>query len=72
MPVVPFAAVVGTTAYIGGPMHGGLEAFSRRYFDGTQVICERSVGGSFRVNYVIVVSTFNLSTLNFVPPFSVH
>lgn len=72
MPALPFAAVVGTTAYIGGTTHNGGTAASRRYSNGTQAICEPSTGGLFSENFVPVIATFNMANLKFTPPFSVR
>jgi hypothetical protein len=69
MPTLPFASVVGTTAYIGGNTHGGNTAFSRRYVSGAQVVCEQ---GSYSGNYVTVVATFNMANLALTPPFKVY
>lgn len=72
MPVVPYASVVGTTAYVGGTTSSNGTASSKLYFNGTQIICEQSVGGPFAGNYVPVVATYDLATLNLVPPYSVQ
>ena len=72
LPVVPFAGVVNTTAYIGGTTTASYSGPSRLYFNGTQVTCEQSQGGLFVGTYVPVVATFDLSTLNLVPPYSVQ
>ena len=72
MPVVSFASVVGTTAYIGGTTYSSGTASSRLYFNGTQIICEQSVGGTYSGTYVPVVATYDLAALNLVPPYSVQ
>jgi len=46
-------------------------AYSYLHFNGTAVVCSTYAGALYS-QFVPVVATFDLSTLNLVPPFSVQ
>jgi hypothetical protein len=73
MPVLTFAAVLNTTAYIAGTTltPSQFVAYSYLHFNGTSIVCSL-YAGSLTSLFVPVVATFDLSTLNLVPPFSVQ
>ncbi len=73
MPILPYAAVLNSTAYIGGTVVLPLStAFSYLHFDGTSTVCTLYGGSGLTSQWVHVVATFDLSTLNLNPPLSVQ
>jgi hypothetical protein len=71
LPLLSFAAVVGTTAYIGGStISNGATMVS--FLDGTSLTCSIYQGGSTSGPFVPVTARFDLSTLGLAPPFSVQ
>jgi hypothetical protein len=73
-PMLSFAAVLNTTAYIAGSMltSGSTAAYSYLSFNDTSTVCTLYQGAGLTGQLVPVVGTFDLSTLSLVPPFSVH
>lgn len=72
-PMLSFAAVLGTTAYIGGtPVTSSSTMYSYLSVSGGAVVCSSWGSNGVTGTFAPVISTFDLSTLGFVPPYSVH
>jgi hypothetical protein len=73
LPLLSFAAVLGTTAYVGGStISNGATIVSYLSSNGTSTVCAIYQGGSTTGQFGPVTATFDLSTLGLVPPFSVQ
>jgi hypothetical protein len=73
LPLLSYAAVLNTTAYIGGAtISNNATVVSFLSFNGTFMICSIYQGGGITGPFVPVTATFDLSTLGLVPPFSVQ
>jgi hypothetical protein len=73
-PMLSFAAVLNTTAYIAGSVltSSSTVAYSYLSFDGTTTACTLYLGAGLTGQLVPVVGTFDLATLSLNPPFSTH
>jgi hypothetical protein len=73
LPLLSYAVVLGTTAYVGGStISNGSTMVSYLSSSGGSTVCLIYAGSGLTGAFVPVVVTFDLSTLGLVPPFSVQ